>query len=440
MKIHSTLTLVEIDRLIPYARNSRTHSPEQIAQIVASMKEFGFTNPVLVDEQGGIIAGHGRVMAARELGMDKVPCLTLEGLSEAQKRAYVIADNKLAENAGWDVQMLAQEMEELRLANYDTNLTGFDIGEIDDLFESFDDEEKDIVDGEIIDIPNTPITEEGDIWLLGKHRLMCGDSTNNEAMKKLMMNQLADLYITDPPYNVNYQGKTKERLQIINDNMPNNIFLEFLSNAFKCADLFIRMGGVFYVWHSESEGLNFRRAVIDAGWKFKQCLIWNKNNIALGRMDYQWKHEPCLYGWKDGPQHYFIDNRQQSTVFEDTRIKYKAMKKDELIKLVESLLYEKQETTVINEDKPIRNDIHPTMKPVNLIARIMRNSSKMGDIVLDSFGGSGTTLIVGEQIGRQSRIMELDPRYCDVIINRWQTLTGQQAVHAESSQRFSANG
>jgi DNA modification methylase len=394
----------DISHLIPYARNSRTHSDAQVAQIAASIKEFGFTNPVLIDEKGGIIAGHGRVMAARKLGMAEVPTITLAGLSETQKRAYVIADNKLALNAGWDEETLVNEMNALAEANFDLGLTGFNADELASLLDNAGGNDGLTDEDSTPEITENPVTVSGDIWILGDHRLMCGDSTNINAVEKLVDGQKVDMWLTDPPYNVSYEGKTKDALKIENDNMGDEQFRQFLRDCYVAADSVMKSGAVFYIWHADSEGYNFRGAAKDAGWKVRQCLIWKKQTMVMGRQDYHWKHEPCLYGWKEGAGHLWAADRKQ--------------------------------TTILEFDRPSRNGEHPTMKPVALFEYQMLNNTKGGDIVLDSFGGSGTTLIAAEKNGRIARIMELDPRYCDVIIKRWQDFTGKNATLESSGKYF----
>ena len=381
--------------LIPYARNSRTHTPEQVAQIASSIKEFGFTNPVLIDSEKGIIAGHGRVMGAQKLGLKEVPTIEVTGWTDAQKRAYIIADNKLALNAGWDNDLLKLEIEELQGEEFDLELTGFDLDEIGEILDT-DIGLDDIEEDETPEPPVEPKTQLGDVWTLGNHRLVCGDSTKADDVQKLADAESVDLWITDPPYNVAYEGRTDEKLTIQNDSMDDASFLQFLSDAFSMAYGTLKAGASFYIWHADSEGFNFRSACKINQLHIRQCLIWVKNSMAMGRQDYQWKHEPCLYGWKEGASHRWYSDRKQ--------------------------------TTVLEFDKPLRNGEHPTMKPVALFAYQITNSTKKGDVVLDSFGGSGTTLIACEQTDRKARLMELDPRYCDVIINRWQTLTGLEAV------------
>ena len=388
---------IEVSKLIPYAKNSRTHDDAQVAQIAASIKEFGWTNPILVDGDKGVIAGHGRLLAARKLGYDKVPVIELKHMTEAQKRAYVIADNKLALNAGWDNNFLALELQDLKDQDFDLTLLGFDDKELDALLSP------EIVEGLTDEdaVPDTPIepkTKLGDIYILGNHRLMCGDSTSIESVETLT-NGLVDILVTDPPYNVAYEGKTKEALTIQNDSMGDDQFRQFLRDAFVAADAVMKQGAVFYIWHADSEGFNFRGACKDAGWKVRQCLIWAKDVMVMGRQDYHWKHEPCLYGWKEGAGHLWASDRKQTTIIECKR--------------------------------PKRNDIHPTMKPVELMEYQILNNTKGQDVVLDLFGGSGSTLIACEKTSRKARLMELDPKYCDVIVKRWEDFTGKKAVLSE---------
>jgi site-specific DNA-methyltransferase (adenine-specific) len=394
---------VSIDKLIPYARNSRTHSDEQTAQIAASIQEFGFTNPILIDGKNGIIAGHGRVLAARKLNLTEVPCIELSGMTEVQKRAYIIADNKLALNSGWDNEMLALEMTDLTDAGFDLSLTGFSDEEVLALYP--EELNPGLTDpDECPEPPDVPHTVLGDVWVCGKHRLLCGDSTSIDDVTKLMDGKLADQLITDPPYNVAYEGKTKDAMKIKNDSMSNDTFRQFLRDAFVAADTAMKQGAVFYIWHADSEGYNFRGACFDAGWKVRQCLIWKKQTMVMGRQDYHWKHEPCLYGWKDGAAHLWATDRKQ--------------------------------TTILEFDRPQRNGEHPTMKPVALFEYQMLNNTKGSDIVLDLFGGSGTTMIAAEKNGRIGYLCELDPKYCDVIVKRWQSFTGLKATHAETGEEF----
>ncbi|MGN0671242.1 MAG: ParB N-terminal domain-containing protein [Anaerovoracaceae bacterium] len=304
---------VKIDKLTPYEKNARTHSKAQVKKIAESIKEFGFINPVLVDADLGIIAGHGRVEGAKLLGMEEVPCLFVEDLTEAQKRAYIIADNKLALDAGWDFEILSQELLDLDGMDFNLELTGFDLDEIDDLINI--EEPEDVVEDEFeAELPEEPRSKLGEIYQLGRHRLMVGDSTKEEDVLKLTDNQLVDMLLTDPPYNVDYTGSTKDALKIANDNMDDKSFRAFLKDAFSVADSVMKPGAVFYIWHADSEGYNFRGACRDTGWQVRQCLIWNKNSMVMGRQDYHWKHEPCLYGWKDGAGHLWASDRKQTTV------------------------------------------------------------------------------------------------------------------------------
>jgi site-specific DNA-methyltransferase (adenine-specific) len=396
-----TITQRSVGDLIPYARNSRTHSDEQVAQIAASIKEFGWTNPILVDAEGVVIAGHGRLMAARKLGYTEVPTIELSEMTETQKKAYVIADNRLALNAGWDNEMLTIELNELLADGYALDILGFDAKELDALLEP------EVIEGlvdedEVPEVGPEPVTKPGDVWVLGKHRLMCGDSTSMEHLAKLCDGQLVDMWLTDPPYNVAYEGGTKEKLTIKNDSMGDDQFRQFLRDAYTAADTVMKPGAVFYIWHADSEGYNFRGAAQDAGWKVRQCLIWKKSSMVMGRQDYHWKHEPCLYGWKEGAGHLWAADRKQ--------------------------------TTILEFDKPSRNGEHPTMKPVALFEYQLLNNTKGGDIVLDSFGGSGTTMIAAEKNGRVGYLMELDPKYCDVIVKRWEQFTGKKAVLEEQDE------
>lgn len=392
-----------VNALIPYARNSRTHSEAQVTKIAASIKEFGFLNPVIVDGENGIVAGHGRVMAAKKLGMDEVPVVEASHLTEAQRRAYVIADNRLALDAGWDDEMLRVEFAELEGLGFDLELTGFTLDEISalqpiQLEDGLTDEDA------VPDVSENPVTVDGDIWVLGKHRLMCGDSTRIDALEKLCDGRQVDMWLTDPPYNVAYEGKTKDALKIKNDSMDDAGFRQFLRDSYVAADAVMKAGAVFYIWHADLEGYNFRGAANDAGWKVRQCLIWKKSTMVMGRQDYHWKHEPCLYGWKEGAGHLWATDRKQ--------------------------------TTILEFDKPSRNGEHPTMKPVALFEYQMLNNTKGGDIVLDSFGGSGTTMLAAEKNGRIANLMELDPKYCDVIIKRWQDFTGKQAILEATGKTF----
>jgi DNA modification methylase len=394
-----------IDALIPYARNSRTHSDVQVAQIAASIIEFGWTNPVLVDGANGIIAGHGRVLAARKLGQKDVPTIELAGLSEAQKRAYIIADNKLALNAGWDDAALLVELEALAEDGFDLELTGFSPEEL----AALDDTPTPggLTDDDAApDVAAKAVSRLGDVWICGNHRVMCGDSTSIEALERLTAGQQVDVWLTDPPYNVAYEGGTKAALKIKNDSMPAAQFRQFLRDAIVAADAVMKPGAVFYIWHSNKESYSFQGAAADAGWIVRQHLVWEKNSLVMGQQDYHYRHEPCLYGWKEGAGHLWAADRKQSTILEF--------------------------------DRPSRSAEHPTMKPVALFEYQLLNNTKGGDAVLDSFGGSGTTLIAAEKNGRLARLMELDPRYVDVIVKRWQAFTGKQALLESEGSTFNS--
>ena len=394
--------IVSVEDLIPYALNSRTHSDAQVAQLAASIREFGFTNPVLVDDANNLIAGHGRLLAARKLKMDQVPAIVVAGLDDRKRRALLINDNKLALNAGWDEDALRVELEDLS-GDYG-KLMGFSEDELVALLQNAVSTDGLTDEDAVPDVPAVPVTVEGDVWLLGRHRLMCGDSTSIDHLESLCEGQLVDMWLTDPPYNVAYEGGTKEKLTIKNDSMSNDTFRQFLRDAYSAADAVMKKGAVFYIWHADLEGYNFRGAASDVGWPIRQCLIWKKSSLVMGRQDYHWMHEPCLYGWKEGAAHLWATDRKQTTILEFA--------------------------------KPSRNGEHPTMKPVELFEYQMLNNTKGSDVVLDSFAGSGTTAIACEKHGRLARLMELDPRYCDVIIKRWQEFTGQQATLETTEKTF----
>lgn len=344
-----------------------------------------------------------------------------ETLTPEQKREFIVKDN--ASFGEWDTDLLLAKFDAIELQDWG-------IGDLDNLgielpTDDTEAEEDNFTEEEAANAETR--VQPGDIWTLGRHRLMCGDSTKEEDLARLMGGTEADLLLTDPPYNVDYEGCTKDKLTIANDKMEDGAFLDFLTAAFENANRYLKKGGAFYIWHAGTEGINFKLAVKSVGWELKQILIWVKNNMVLGRQDYQWKHEPCLYGWKDGAAHYFIDDRSQSTTIEDAAVDYRKLKKEELLKIVLELTSPRIATTVIHENKPTRSDIHPTMKPVKLMARLIKNSSKPGQTVLDMFGGSGTTLIACEQLKRRCFMMEFDPKYCDAILARWEKLTGKDA-------------
>ena len=390
----------KVDELIPYARNSRTHSDAQVAQIAASIKEFGFTNPVLIDETGSIIAGHGRVLASRKLNLVSVPCIQLSHLTEAQKKAYIIADNKLALNAGWDDEMLAVELTDLKDMGFDLELTGFNTDEIEALLapvgtEGLTDEDA------VPEVPEAPVTVLGDVWLLGNHRLMCGDSTSIDAVEKLMDGQKADMVFTDPPYGVSYTGGAKKWDGIKNDSLQNENLVDFLNAVFNCGVLSTKDSAPWYIWHASNTSADFYQALQQIGKKPSAQIIWVKNIMAGGFGDYRGKHEPCIYC--SGGKNAWHGGRDQHTIW--------------------------------NVDRE-RNYQHPTQKPVALAEKALGNSSKSGDTIVDFFGGSGSTLIACEKIGRHAFLMELDPKYCDVIVQRWQEFTGKTATLEANGNPF----
>ncbi len=396
-----------IQRLVPYAANARTHSDEQVAQIAASMVEFGFTNPILAGADGIIVAGHGRLAAATKLGLATVPVVVLDHLSPTQRRALVIADNRIAENAGWDEAVLRAELAALDAADFDLALTGFDADALADLMAG-DGTDAD-GQGDEVKVPAAPevaVSRPGDIWVLGEHRLLCGDATVAESYERLLQGEPADMVFTDPPYNVNYANTAKERQRgrsraILNDNLGGG-FYDFLLAAL--TPMIANCQGAIYVAMSSSELDVLQAAFRDAGGHWSTFIIWAKNTFTLGRADYQRQYEPILYGWAEGAQRHWCGDRDQGDVWQ--------------IK------------------KPARNDLHPTMKPVELVERAIRNSSRPGDVVLDAFGGSGTTLIAAEKTGRMARLIELDPKYVDVIVRRWQDWTGEHATRLSDGMTF----
>lgn len=424
---------MKLKDIVPYDKNPR-HNEEAVEAVAASIKEFGFKNPIIVDGENIIIAGHTRAKAAERLGLEEVPVIKADDLTEDQVKAFRIADNKTSEYAEWDWDLLAEEMEELDLAGFDLEITGFNSEEIEGLMNIQDEKTEVIEDDYIPEIPEDPITRPGDIWLLGKHKLLCGDSTSKEDMETLMEGEEADLIITDPPYNVAYEGQ--DGMTIQNDDMEDAAFYQFLAQVNKRMFENIKAGGPVYVFHADTEGENFRRAYREAGLDLKQVLVWVKNSLVLGRQDYHWRHEPILYGWKPGAAHKWYGDRDKDTILEadalPNKTKIKEMNKKQLEELVgeliNTIINKEQEvpTTVIKEDKPLSNDLHPTMKPLKLVGRLMKNSSKPGDLVLDQFGGSGSTLMTAEQLGRICRTMELDEKYSDVIVNRYINLTGDR--------------
>ena len=403
-----TVQYVPTERLVPYARNARMHSEEQVAQIAGSIAEFGFVNPILVDKHRGIIAGHGRLLAAHRLGMKEVPVIPLEHLTDAQKRALIIADNRIALNATWDPEMLRVELGALLEEDYDLDILGFSDDELDKLLTGPDDKQGLTDDDAVPELAEAAVSKPGDIWLLGDHRLMCGDSTKLADVELLMDGQLADMVFTDPPYNVNYGATMKDKVRgnkrkIKNDNLGED-FYQFLYDS--CVCMLTVCKGALYICMSTRELHTLHNAYTAAGGKWSDFLVWAKNTFTMGGSDYQRQYEPILYGWKDGTKHYWCGARDQGNVW--------------------------------FFDKPTVNDLHPTMKPVGLVERAIENSSKTQDIVLDCFGGSGTTMIACEKTGRFARLIELDPKYCDVIVRRWQEFTGKVATLKETGEAFPA--
>ena len=394
-------------RLIPYARNARTHSDEQVAQIAASIVEFGFTNPVLAGSDGVIIAGHGRLAAAQRLGLAEVPVVVVDHLTPTQRRALIIADNRIAENSGWDPELLRLEIDALRDDAFDLSLTGFDADALAELFEGDEpDQTGQTDDDQIPEVQETPISKPGDVWFLGPHRLLCGDATKQESYEALLCGDRVDMVFSDLPYNVNYANSAKDKMRgthrpILNDNLGDQ-FGAFLEASL--VPMLQHCRGAVYIAMSSSELDTLQTAFRAAGGKWSTFIIWAKNTFTLGRADYQRQYEPILYGWPEGKQRHWCGDRDQGDVW---HIK-----------------------------KPAKNDLHPTMKPVELVERCIRNSSKPGQTVLDPFGGSGTTLIAAEKSGRQARLMELDPKYVDVIVRRWQDWTGQEARCAATGVSF----
>ncbi|WP_281647594.1 site-specific DNA-methyltransferase [Parendozoicomonas sp. Alg238-R29] len=393
-----------VAELVPYARNARTHSPEQVTQIARSIQSFGFVNPILVGDDKVVVAGHGRLMAANELGMDRVPVIVLGHLDEVQRRALVLADNKLAENAGWDEELLKLELQALDDLDFDLDIMGFSDEELDGLL--LEESEGNTEDDAVPEVQEHPVSQLGDVWILGDHRVLCGSATESTDVETLMAGQLADMVFTDPPYNVDYGNNTKDKLRgkdrrIKNDNLGDE-FHGFLLAAM--TNMISVCKGAIYVYMSSSELDTLQKAFREAGGKWSTFLIWAKNTFTLGRADYQRQYEPILYGWKEGSDHFWCGARDQGDVW--------------------------------FFNKPVKNDLHPTMKPIELVERAVRNSSKTQDIVLDLFGGSGSTLIACEKANRQARLTELDPKYVDVIVRRWEEYAGKEGFLEENNLTF----
>ena len=383
-KTTSEMQMVPIGKLIPYVNNARTHSEDQITKLRSSLREFGFINPILIDRDYNVIAGHGRLAAAKAENFEEVPCVYVDHLTEAQKKAYILADNRMAEDAGWDEEMLRIEIEALKEQAFDLSLTGFDEDEIAGFFDDEEAQDDNFDEDKALEAP--AFVEPGDVWILGRHRLMCGDSTKAEDVSVLMDGKKANICITDPPYNCAYEGGTG--MKIMNDKWDDSKkFYQFLLDAFKNVYANLADGGAFYCFHSDAEKVNFFNATVDAGFHYSTTCIWVKNALVIGRMDYQMRHEPVIYAFKDTAKHKFYGDRKQTTVWEF--------------------------------DKPTKSKLHPTTKPLPLVAYPMRMSSMENSIVLDLFGGSGSTLMAAEQLNRIAFLMELDPKYASAIVRRY---------------------
>jgi len=391
MKTTTDMQLVPVSKLVPYVNNARTHSPEQVMKLRSSLREFGFINPIIIDRDYGIIAGHGRLLAAKEEGITEVPCVFVDYLTEAQKKAYILADNRMAMDAGWDEELLRVEIEALQGEAFDVSLTGFDEKELADLFKDGNDSDAEEDDYDLsAALEKAAFVKRGDIWTVGRHRLMCGDATSAEDVAALMDGRKANLILTDPPYGVSF--KSSSGLTIQNDSMKDEEFYHFLLDSFKNMADHLEKGGAAYVFHADTEGLNFRRAFIDAGFHLAGCCIWVKDSLVLGRSDYQWQHEPVLYGFMQNGKHQWYSDRKQTTIW--------------------------------NFAKPKRNANHPTSKPLDLLGYPIGNSTQENAIVIDTFGGSGSTLMACEQMNRTCCTMELDEKYASVILRRYVDDTG----------------
>lgn len=441
IKLPRASKLVPLSRITPYDRNPRRHSADQIEKVAASIREFGFTNPVLVDENLQLLAGHGRLEAARLLGMSSVPAVEIVGLTEAQKRAYVIADNRLPLDATWDPGLLQRELEALEVAGYDVALTGFEVAELLDFLEPEEDA-KPKLEPPVPAPPERPVSRSGDLWLLGEHRLLCGDSTKAEDVARLLGGRLADCCWTDPPYNVAYEGTPVAVAEgggrpIANDDLPAVPFGIFLRTAFRNAWRNMADGASIYVAHADTEGLTFRHQFQAAGFFLSGCLIWAKDALVLGRSDYQWRHEPILYGWKPGAAHRWFGGRAETTLLAMPESPFLQTGENEwqitlgdqtLIITGERLTVRTARGSVLSAPKPKRNAEDPTMKPVSLIRQMLANSARAGEVVLDLFGGSGSTLMACQDLDLLAAVVELEPRYVDVIIRRWEAATKLDAV------------
>lgn len=420
---------ISIQDITPYEKNPR-HNEKAIPKVAASIREFGFKVPIIVDRNMVIIAGHTRYKAAQSLGMKEVPVIIADDLTPDQVKAFRIADNRVGEEAEWDEDLLTDELRELFEDDFNMDILGFDKDELSQLLEI-----DEVVEDEAPSLPITPKAKRGEVYRLGRHRLMCGDSTVMDDVEQLMNGEQCDCVMTDPPYNVNYGSKSEAinkygyaftDKRILNDYMPEIQFQEFLNKAFECMESVMKAGCPYYIWHASSTQAEFEYALRNNNIRSRQQIIWVKNSIVLGRQDYQWRHEPALYGWKEGAAHYFTNDRTIPTVIDD-KVNINKLTKDEMKAMLKAFLEDKATNTIVYEDKPHSSKEHPTMKPLKLLAPLIRNSSRPDDIVLDLFGGSGSTLMACEQIGRTCYMMELDEKYIDVIIERWEAFTGNKA-------------
>lgn len=405
----------------------------EFEKLKRSVEEFGYVEPIIWNKRTGVVVGgHQRLKVLQHLGYTEVDCVVLD-IDEQKEKALNVALNKIS--GAWDVPLLTVLLKDLEESGFDATITGFDVSEMSELF----DDQSEIVEDEPPEAApegSEPVSKPGDRWTLGSHVLYVGDSTQETDVAALMDGAQADLVVTDPPYNVAYEGSNGLKIQ--NDDMPEEQFLQFLVQAFKRMREVMKPGTPFYIWHAETVGGAFRRATNEALGKVRQMLVWNKNSFTMGHQDYQWKHEACIYGWTEGASHYFVDDRTQATVIEDKHLDFGKMKKEEMRELLREIFSDKVSTTVLDENKPARNADHPTMKPLKLLARLIKNSSRKGDVVLDTFGGSGSTLITCEQLGRSCYTMELDPKYADVIVKRWLNFTGKtEAILERNGEKLS---
>ena len=417
---------ISVERLIPATYNPRKDlkpGDPEFEKLKRSVEEFGYVEPIIWNRRTGVvIGGHQRLKVLQHLGYTEVDCVVLD-IDEQKEKALNVTLNKIS--GEWDMPLLTALLKDLNEGGFDATITGFDVTELSAMF----DDQSEIVEDDVPEVApeeEKPFTQAGDRWILGNHILYCGDSTKQTDVDALMDGAVADLVITDPPYNVAYEGSNG--LTIQNDNMPEAQFVAFLTDAFTQRRRNMKAGAPFYIWHAETEGGAFRQSCSAALGKVRQMLIWNKNSFTMGHQDYQWKHEACIYGWTDGAGHFFVDDRTQATVIEDKRIDINKLKKEEMRELLRDIFSDKISTTVLNEDKPSKNGDHPTMKPLKLLARLVKNSSRQGEIILDTFGGSGSTLITCQQLGRRCYTMELDPKYADVIVKRYLKFTGEKST------------